>query len=375
MTDELETPNPDGAQESGEIPTDYVERRAAELRASRKKETPVEEESEAETVEEEAQESEAEEAEEAQAEEAEAEEGEEAEDEGNDEIVLSQVDYETLDKDGAEELGRILAERLGDNIAAFSRGAGSGLGHDMGKLRGKNRDLEAENKKLKEGLERVSPNVNIFADITDEAELDQKEKGLIQNYDYYEDIAIQGNWEINDEGDEGVFDQGKFFPKEQMRKILNQWKGELRAIPQRRAQLDKRKAVSKQRDKTAKVLAEKLDWFGDKETEQSKSYSDFLADASVASAIHLFPDLEPKLMEAFAYSIEGQSGRKRKIKIPLTNKPKPSGGGDNGARGSGRGKSRGLAAAEQRMANGQGSEEDYILTNSQKYKKFFKSKS
>lgn len=367
MTDELETPNPDGEQESGEIPTDYVSRRAAELRASREKADPEEDEPKSETVEEEAQEQES-----IEAEEGDGEDGEEGNDEGNDEIVLSQVDYETLDKEGAEELGRILADRLGDNIAAFTKGAGSRGGQEWGKLRGKNRDLEEENKKLKEGLERVSPNVNVFSDISDEAELDQREKAAISNYDYYDDIAINGSWEINDQGDEGVFDQGKFFPKEQMHKFLRQWRGEIRAIPERRAQLNKRKAVSKDRDKAAKTLADKLDWFEDKETDQSKSYSDLMGNASVASALHLFPDLEPVLMEAFAYSIEGRNGRKRKGKIPLTNKPKPTGGGDNGSGGSGRRKSRGLARAERNLASGQFTEQDYLQSSSQKYKKFFK---
>lgn len=374
MTDEQATPNPDGGKESGE-PTDYVSRRAAELRAAKepKEEKPAEPEKpevKPKIPEEEEEEAEADTTE---AEEEEEEVDEETEETGEiDEIVLSQVNYDELTEESAEELGRVLAAKLGDNIGAFSKGAGSGLGKDVGKLRGKLRDVEEENRKLKEGLEKVSPQSNSFSHVADVSQLDTEEKTLVELYDYYEDIALKGAWEESQDGEEGVTNNGKFYPKDEMLNYIKGWKQQLREIPTRRSQLQKRGAVSKEREKVAKTLGKTLEWFGDSESEQSQAYSELMNDSSVASAIQLFPDLEPKLMEAIAYSIEGKSGKQRKkIEIPLRNKPKPSGGGDNGAAGSGRKKSRGLQEAEERISTGKFTESDWVKARSQKYSKFF----
>lgn len=375
MSKEVTTPNSDGAKESGTAEQSHLERRAAELKETgmfkgskvELEEDVVEEPEVVEQTEEE--EPKPEESETEETEEDETTEEPEKIDEAEAEVVLSNIDYENLDKDQASELGRILADQLGDNIGDFMKGAGSKGGKEIGKVRGKLRDAEEKIKQLEEGLDRVSPNVNAFADVTDEKELDKVEKNLVQNHDHYSDIALQGEWETNDLGDEGIFDNNKFFPKKDILGYLKQWQGQIRAIPDRRAQLGKRKLVSKARDKVAKGLSERFEWFGDKESSESKSYTELISDASIASAIHLFPDIEPVLMNAFANSVGAPS--RKKITMPLKNKPKPLGGGDNGSGGSGRKKSKGSKEAQERLKGGLGSASDYAVANSERFKKFF----
>lgn len=374
--DTVESPNSGGAQESESAEQSHLERRAAELRETglfKNSKPEVEEEIEVKPkVEAQPEEEEPEAEEEPEKEPAEEEEpAEEPEkiDEEDAEIVLSNIDYENLDKDQANELGRILADQLGDNIGDFMKGAGSKGGKEIGKVRGKLRDAEEKIKQLEEGLDRVSPNVNAFADITDETELDKLETNLTQNYDRYNDIAIDGEWETNDAGDEGVIDNGTFYTKKSVLDFLKDARSKIRAIPDRRVQLGKRKLVSRARDKVAKSLSERHEWFGDKESPESKSYTELIGDASIASAIHLFPDIEPILMNAFANSVGAPS--RKKITMPLRNKPKPLGGGDNGSGGSGRKKSKGLQEAQERLKGGMGSASDYAKANKGRFEKFF----
>lgn len=374
--DTKESLNSDEVKESESAEQSHLERRAAELRKSGlfksskpEPEEEVEDKPEVEAQSEE-EESETEETEEVSTEEEEStEESEETETEDA-EVVLSNIDYENLDKDQANELGRILADQLGDNIGDFMQGAGSKGGKEIGKVRGKLRDAEEKIKQLEEGLDRVSPNVNVFADITDEKDLDKLETDLTQNYDRYNDIAIEGEWETNDLGDEGVIDNGTFYTKKSVLQFLKDARVKIRAIPDRRAQLGKRKLVSKSRDKVAKSLSEKFEWFGDKESPESKSYTELIGDASIASAIHLFPDIESVLMNAFANSV-GAAPSRKKITMPLRNKPKPLGGGDNGSGGSGRKKSKGLQEAQERLKGGMGNATDYATANKGRFEKFF----
>lgn len=374
--DTKESLNSDEVKESESAEQSHLERRAAELRKSGlfksskpEPEEEVEDKPEVEAQSEE-EESETEETEEVSTEEEESTEESEETETGDAEVVLSNIDYENLDKDQANELGRILADQLGDNIGDFMQGAGSKGGKEIGKVRGKLRDAEEKIKQLEEGLDRVSPNVNVFADITDEKDLDKLETDLTQNYDRYNDIAIEGEWETNDLGDEGVIDNGTFYTKKSVLQFLKDARVKIRAIPDRRAQLGKRKLVSKSRDKVAKSLSEKFEWFGDKESPESKSYTELIGDASIASAIHLFPDIESVLMNAFANSV-GATPSRKKITMPLRNKPKPLGGGDNGSGGSGRKKSKGLQEAQERLKGGMGNATDYATANKGRFEKFF----
>jgi hypothetical protein len=91
----------------------------------------------------------------------------------------------------------------------------------------------------------------------------------------------------------------------------------------------------------------------------------------VATAIKLFPDLESTLMEAFAYTVEGRSKPSRKVEIPLRNKAKPNGGGDNGASGSRPSKPRDLRSAEEAVASGKATPSQWAMARSQAYKSFF----
>lgn len=359
-----------------EVNQSYVERRAAELRESRK-ESKVEapgalppiQESEPTIPEPKDEEAKPEEAEpekpEAEEEESKA---EEADTDGA--LDLSQIDYEQLDADSAEELGRQLSDLLGSNIAAFAKGTGSGLGKDMGELRAKMREAEAEKEKVAASLEKLAPNSNRFSDVKDDSKLDEIESNLVALYDSYSSKAIRGDWEVNDEGDEGVFDQGKFYPKEQMLQFLDNWKSDLREIPKQRNHLLKSKESRKQRDKVAKKLADSHDWFGDPESKESKEYSELMGDPSVVGAVRLFPDLESTLMEAFAAKVGGKKPA-GKITLPLRSKSQPA-SGDNGAVASGKPRDKDLAEAERRVQSGQFTATDYAKARSAKYKDFFK---
>lgn len=373
MIEDNPNPNPEGViEDSGDTTQSYVERRAAELRKQLKPDEPddIEEEDKVEASEGEQEKPKGDAAPEGDEDSEDSEDSEKAE--GEDEIVLSQIDYKELTRDQAKELGQYLAEKLGENIGAFSEGTGSGAGKDNAKLRSENRELKEKLKQVTEGLEKVSPNANAFSHISDEADLKQEEAKIVQLYDHYNNRAIRGDWDINDSGEEGITDNGNFFPKEKMAEILNQWQLDLRAIPERRIQLQKRGSVKKEREKSAKVLAEKLDWFGDSESEQSQAYSEKMKNSSVASAIQLFPDLEPILMEAFAYEVEGRTSKKRKkLNVPLKSKASSMGTGDNGAIPSKQDKSRGLQEAEQRVKSGQFSRSDWVTISAPKYKKFF----
>lgn len=372
MDNEPKIPNPEGDQkDSGENqPTDYVSRRAAELRAEKEKdktpEIPAKPEAKAqekETVDDDTEVSS----------ETEVETETQSEEEDNDDSdVLSQFDFEQFNEETAQEFGRRLAEKLGDKVSDFAIGLGSKVGQETGKLRSELREVKEERDKLREGLERAAPNSNAFSHVRDEKELQETEAQLVQLYDFYEDVAIQGKWEYNDNGDEGVFDQGKFYPKDQMLGFLKQWKTDLRAIPERKAQLQKRGSVKQEREKVAKTLKEKMEWFGDKESDQSKAYTELMGNPSVVSAIQVLPDLEPVLMEAFAYTVEGRSGKPRKkIDLPLRSTKTPTGGGENGALGSSRQKPKGLQQAEQRVATGQYTPDEWAAVRAQHYSKFF----
>jgi hypothetical protein len=374
--DTVETPNSDGEQESESAEQSHLERRAAELRETGLfKNSKPEVEEEVEEPKDEAQPEEEEPKAEEEPEKEPAEEEETTEetqeiDEAEAEIVLSNIDYENLDKDQVNELGRVIADLIPSGmIGDLAKGIGSKGGQENAKLRKDLREEKEKTKQLEEGLDRVSPNVNLFSDITDEKDLDQLEADLIHNHDRYSDVAIDGEWETNDLGDEGVIDNGTFYTKKAVLDFLKDARGKIRAIPARRAQLGKRKLVSKARDKVAKGLSEHFEWFGDKESPESKSYTELIGDASIASAIHLFPDIEPVLMNAFANSVGAPS--RKKITMPLRNKPKPLGGGDNGSGGSGRKKSKGLQEAQDRLKGGMGSASDYATANSERFKKFF----
>lgn len=375
MTDEQATPNPEGSKEdSGEQPLDYVSRRAAELRAAKEpKETEEKPEPEEQEPPEKPESDLEPKTDKPEGDEPEGEEEEEQEPETKSALDLSQVDYGALDEDSATALGEELSKLLEDPAisAAVNKGLGGGFGKDRQKLSNRIKELEEENAKLTSGFEKISPDTNAFSGIKDEAKLDETEQLLVELYDYYDDIAISNKWEINNDGDEGVYNNGKFFTRDEMEGYLRQWRKDLREIPKRRQQLQKHKTAHKRRDKVAKQLNESFKWFGDKDSEQSKGYSELIGDPSVASAIKLFPDLEPTLMEAFAYTVEGRSKPKRKVDIPLRNKPKPNGGGENGASGSKPSKPRDLRQAEEAVASGKASAQQWAVARSQKYKSFF----
>ena len=346
----------------------YVERRAAELRESRKESKveapgalpPIQEfeptnpEPEAKTPE---------------VEDDEGEELEEAPAKTNDALDLSQIDYEQLDADSAEELGRQLSDLLGSNIAAFAKGTGSGLGKDMGELRAKMREAESEKDKLAASLEKLAPNSNRFSDVRDDSKLDEIESNLVNLHDHYNKIAKYNQWEINDEGDEGVTDQGNWYSKERILQLTDEWLSDLREIPKQRNYLLKSKESRKHRDKVAKKLLDSYDWFGDAESTESKEYSELMGDPSVVGAVRLFPGLESTLMEAFAAKVGGKKPA-GKITLPLRSKSRPA-SGDNGAAASGKPRDRDLAEAERRVQSGQFTANDYAKARSAKYKDFF----
>lgn len=367
MEIEQANPNSAGVQDAAvqAQPQGYIERRAAELRAKAGKdeeEVPIPEEKP--KVEPDIPKDDTASKDVPKEEETDKVEGEVGKD------VLSQVDYGELNEESAEELGRHVAELLGNNVGSFATGLGSGLGKETGKLRGELREIKEENARLKAGLEKVSPNSNAFSQISSEQDLSAEETKLVQLHDYYSDVAIQNNWETNDEGDEGVYDGQKFYGKDQIQKFIRQWREDLRAIPERRMQLRQRASIKGDRDKLAKSLTSKMEWFSDKDSESSKQYTEMMKNPSVASAVQIFPDLEPLLMEAFAYTVEGRNGKPRKkIDIPLRGKKAPITAGGNAT--GGRGKSGLLAEAEKRLSEGSASPNDWAIARSQKYSKFF----
>lgn len=344
----------------------YVERRAAELRASRKISQVEAPGAKPKIIEAKPTDPEVElPGEPSETEEEEVEEP--ARETNNDALDLSQIDYEQLDADSAEELGRQLSELLGANIAAFSKGAGSGLGRDISELRAKAREAEAERDKIANSLEKLAPHSNRFSDVKEEAKLDEIESSLVNLYDTYSSMAIRGEWESNDDGDEGIYDQGKFYPKGEMLKFLDQWKADLREIPKQRNYLNKSKESRKSRDKLAKKLNDTYEWFGDSESEQAKSYSELMSDSSVAGAIHIFPDLEPILMEAFAAKVSGGKKPAGRPTLPLRSRGTPS-SGDNGAAASGSQKGKGAARGAQ---SGQSTVSNYLQQRAEAYSTFF----
>ena len=356
-------------EQNAGVPTEsYIQRRARELREARenKNPTPKEETEEPEPtpkkpdkeIEEEAPEPD-EEAEE---------DSEEGEEEKNDSFDLSQIDLNALDADSAEELGRQLKSFLGENAPAFAKGYGHGAKKEIDEARIKLREAKEERDKLAKSLEGLAPDSNKFSDVKDEAELDKMEADLVGLYDTYSRKAMRGEWEENNEGDEGIWDGNKFYTKEQMLEFLDLWKGDLREIPKQRTHLLKTKESRKQRDKVAKTLKDSYDWFGNEDSEESKAYSSLIKDPSVVGALRMFPNLEPVLMEAFAAKVSAPS--KRNVRLPLKSRQTPSSGG-NGAAGSSKIKDKALAEAEQRVSEGRFSKKDWVKQRSERYKNFF----
>lgn len=364
IADDVPVSSGEEAPQEVVAPQSYIERRAAELKAAKESQAPATQAPEALEPE-------------AQGDPPETPEGAIAEeqaqvDQGPDSTLdLSQIDYEQITPETAAELARQIKERLnGENIEAFGKELGSGKYDDIAEIRKGRREAQEERDKAVAALEKISPNSNKFSEYKDEKKLNELEQSTLNLYNFYNKKARNNDWETNDVGEEGIFDQGQFYTKETMLGFLDSWEGDImREIPKQRNYLSKSKESRKQSNKLAKKLGQSHEWFSNEGSEEFKSYKELMDNPSVSGAVAIFPDLEPMLMEAFAAKVGGAKDVKRP-RLPLRSQSTPS-SGDNGAVAPGGPVNKEMQEAQARVASGQFSANDWVKQRSAKYSSFF----
>ena len=341
MTTEHPDANPEGVNEdSGED----LSPEALISRAFQKQEAPSEPEKEEETEEtsdssESVNETETQEQEgdteetESKEESQESEESEEGED-----SVLSQIDFEALDEEGATGLGEYLASHATPEQAAIiAQAMGTKGGQEYGKMRGQLRakDKEIENLKsqVNEGIAKVVSGNNPHSDITSVETLEEREQQDRQSYEYLDNL-------LTDSTDEYFTINGQ----EVDRKTANQWRkhfdAQLKAIPERKKALEDLGNLSNLRDEELKKAKESVDFLNDEDSEEYKAWKQEVESPAFSLLAQAFPKEGAKLaaMAAKAMAYDSKPGKPKAPKIPIRSKNKPvtdtgSGAAKPGGRG------------------------------------------
>ena len=314
-------------------------------------ETETEEETEAEVAE-------VDESEEEVTDEEETEETEEEEESEDD--VLSQIDFNAVDEDQAEEAGRLFSEHLGKNAASFGKGFGSGAQKELGKLRrnGREKDetIETLQKQIDEGLSKVLPTSNVHSDITTTEELDKKATEIEGSYRYLDNLL---------NGTEEFFEiQGKEVDRATAVSWKLHYEGQAKAIPAQRKAIKELESIQGLTNEEIEKAKAEVKFFADEESSQFKEWKKLTSDADFSLMARAFPSLGAKLARALAHSVAFQSKKPvGKIKLPLK-KAKPINGTTGGAKTSqpNRGKKKTSDAMRKRFQSGEQTEEDIMAS-------------
>lgn len=244
----------------------------------------------------------------------------EAEPEG-DEFVLSQDYIDSLDDDTKRQLAEWV---------------GSGLGKDMGKLRSEKRDLQEQLDALKEKYEDslqsfVPKSDNPFSNITDEKELTKTESQINEAIDYWRKFEREGNWETNERGDDGVYQNNQWYPKDSVLTSIDNWIKQLPKIVEQRYRLREIGSIGNVEKTELDKAKSELSWLSDESSEQYKEYSKMLKDRDVQMIADISPKLGAKLKRYLAHSVNSMNSPKpTDIRLPKRGKPAKLGDGATG---------------------------------------------
>jgi hypothetical protein len=293
----------------------------------------------------------------------EAETDEEAEGEKGDD-VLSQIDFDKLSADDAEQLGQELYRLLGaDKASAFGKAFSSTAGRDIGDLR---RDrakwketAEKLQKQLDEGLSKFTSD-NPFSSIQDEEQLDKVESDMTKALEYYQTKALEGDWEENDKGEEGLYDgRGDFYTRKQISAALRNMQSNIRHVATQRQKLRDLGDITKSESAEFEKVKELLTWLSDKESDKYKRFKSLSEDSELQLVSRIAPKLGAKLNKILAYYVEGESKpTATKKKLVLPRKATAVSGSMGGARPAGGSGNKSRQKLQEKLNSGDYTEDD-----------------
>lgn len=226
------------------------------------------------------------------------------------EIVLSQEYLDSLDEDRKQELASWASRELGK---------------DMGKLRERARDAESREAEWKAKYEEVLANFvpksdNPFSDLTSEKAVSEKEKELKGGIDYFLKLERSGNWQTNDNGDEGYIQDGKFYSKDQVMSTVDQWIDQLPKLTEQRYRLREHDTIGSVKKAAQERAAAEFPWLQDKESEQTKEYNKRMSQFKVITDVS--PKLEAELTYLMAHAVNSMSKpAPSSIRLPKSGTP------------------------------------------------------
>ena len=235
------------------------------------------------------------------------------------EDILSQIDVEALDEEGVLSLGSRLADILSPQQAALvSQAIGSKGGTEYGKMRS---ELKKAHQLNEEILSKINPSSSEFSSVTDEGELEKTETEISQRLDYFQGKALAGDWEYDDEGNEGVKDaNGKLWPKDVVVDGVKLMQKQLRELDRQRQSIREEKFLPKLEKAELEKAESELPWLKDTDSALYKEYKTLTDDPSIELIKKLAPKVHAKFSRLLAHavnSIEGTPTKKKPVKIPL----------------------------------------------------------
>jgi hypothetical protein len=242
-----------------------------------------------------------------------------AEESTEDNDVLSQIDFEAADEDSILAFGSQLADALSPQQAALiSQAIGSKGGSEYGKMRS---ELKKAHQLNEEILSKINPNSNEFSSITSEDDLSEKETDIQNRLDYFQSKAMNGEWDYNDEGDEGVSDaNGNFYPKKVVADGVKILQKQIRDVDKQRQSIREEKLLPKLETAELEKAEQEISWFKDTDSKQYQEYKKLVDDPSIDLIKKVAPKVHAKLSRLLAHavnSIEGVPAKKVATRLPL----------------------------------------------------------
>jgi hypothetical protein len=274
--------------------------------------------------------------------------------EGSDDI-LSQIDVEALDEEGVLSLGSRLAEILSPQQAALvAQAIGSKGGTEYGKMRSELKKAQQLNEDI---LSKINPSSSEFSSISDEGELDKTEAEIIQRLDYFQGKALPGDWDYDEDGNEGVKDaSGKVWAKDVVVDGVKHMQKQLRELDRQRQSVREEQYLPKLEKAELEKAEGELPWMKDTESKLYKEYKKLTDDPSVELIKKLSPKVHAKFARLLAHAVNSMENAptKKAFKLPLKKSGvKPIGslasGTQTNQRSSGNKK---LSAAQQNISSG-----------------------
>lgn len=280
---------------------------------------------------------------------------EESENESDEQDVLSQIDFEAADEDTLKAFGESLADKMtAQQAALISQFIGSKGGSEYGKMRSELKKAKQMNEDI---LSKLVPADNQYASIKDEGELQTTETNISQALDYYQDRALRGDWDSNDDGDEGIKDgNGKFWTREQVAQGVKDMHKQIRDIDKQRQRLKDLKNLPNIEASEFEKAESELGWLKEKEGEKYKEYAKLAEDPQIAILESIAPNIHARLKRIMAHAVNSMQGgttKKVPVKLPLKSKAHSASNIGSGAQSGARGKSnKQLSQARNKISSG-----------------------